>query len=149
MKYFLTLAHHYSTRTIILIPEIEYPMKTKYLLIAMLIISLSQSCLKQAPVTYHSAKVLAATCPLSSASTEVAVQLDNNDPLSFTWTNRTNDSIYKNVVITFNPVLRQAIGKSFTYSFIRRPNSKDTLEYITPAICIDYPIVIFDQTKIK
>ena len=69
-------------------------MKTKYLLIALLIASVCQSCLKQQAVTYHSAKVLAATCALGApSSTEVAVQLDNNDPLSFTWTNPINDSV--------------------------------------------------------
>jgi hypothetical protein len=125
-------------------------MKTKYLLFAFLIASLGQSCLKPAEITYHSAKVLAATCALGAPSlTEVAVQLDNNDPLSFTWTNPTNDSVYQNVVITFNPVLRQAIGKSFSYSFIRKPNSTDTTAFITPAICESYPIVIFDRTTIK
>ena len=125
-------------------------MKTKYLLIALLIISLSQSCLKQAPITYHSAKVLASTCPVGNPSSpEVAVQLDNHDPLSFTWTNYANDSVYNNVVITFNPVLRQNIGKTFTYSFVRKPNSTDSLAYVTLAICQFYPIVIFDQTTIK
>ena|ERR1700722_13948364 len=125
-------------------------MKTKYLLIALLITSVGQSCLKQTAITYHSAKVLAATCGLGApSSTEVAVQLDNADPLSFTWTNTINDSVYNNVVVTFNPALRQAIGKSFAYSFVRKPNSTDTLAYITPAICITYPIVLFDHTTIK
>jgi len=125
-------------------------MKTKYRLFALLIACVSQSCLKQVATTQHSAKVLAATCALGApSSTEVAVQLDYNDPLSFTWTNPANDSVYNNVVVTFDPVLRQAIGKSFTYSFIRKPNSTDTLAYITPAICITYPIVLFEQTAIK
>ena len=127
-----------------------YPMKTKYLPFALFIASVSQGCLKQTATTYHSAKVLAATCGLGApSSTEVAVQLDYNDPLSFTWTNPINDSVYNNVVVTFNPALRQAIGKSFTYSFFRKPNSTDTLAYITPAICITYPIVLFQQTAIK
>jgi hypothetical protein len=125
-------------------------MKTKYLPFALFIASVSQGCLKQTATTYHSAKVLAATCGLGApSSTEVAVQLDYNDPLSFTWTNPINDSVYNNVVVTFNPALRQAIGKSFTYSFFRKPNSTDTLAYITPAICITYPIVLFQQTAIK
>ena len=125
-------------------------MKTKYRLIALLLISLSQSCLKQAPITYHSAKVLAAPCGYWEPSlTEVAVQLDNHDPLSFTWTNQANDSVYQNVVIAFNPVLRQNIGKSFTYSFVRKPNSTDSLAYVTPAECDVEQFVIFDHTTIK
>jgi hypothetical protein len=124
-------------------------MKTKFLLFALFITSVTQSCLKQAPVTYHSAKVLAAACPWDSASIEVAVQLDNHDPLSFTWTNRTNDSVYQNVVITFNSVLRQAVGKSFTYSYFRKPNSTDSLAYVTQPECDVEQFVIFDQITIK
>ena len=125
-------------------------MKSKYLLFAALVASASQSCLKSAETTHHSAKVLAATCALGApSSTEVAVQLDYNDPLSFTWTNPVNDSVYNNVVVTFDPVLRQAIGKSFIFSSIRKPNSTDTLAYITPAICITYPIVLFQQAVVK
>ena len=125
-------------------------MKTKYLLIALIITSLSQSCLKQVPITYHSAKVLAAPCGYWEPSlTQVAVQLDNADPLSFTWTNPTNDSVYQNVVITFNPVLRQAVGKSFTYSLVRAPNSTDSLDYVTPAECDVDRFVIFGDITIK
>ena len=125
-------------------------MKTKYLFILSLIACVGQSCLKQAPAAHHSAKVLAATCALGApSSTEVAVQLDYNDPLSLTWTNPINDSVYNNVVVTFDPILRQAIGKSFTYSFFRKPNSTDTLAYITPAICTTYPMVIFEQIAVK
>jgi len=126
------------------------PMKTKYLLFALLIACISQSCVKPATDNHHSAKVLAATCALGApSSTEVAVQLDYNDPLSFTWTNPANDSVYSNVVVTFDPVLKQAIGKSFIFSSIRKPNSTDTLAYITPAICITYPIVLFQQAVVK
>jgi hypothetical protein len=128
-------------------------MKTKYLLIALLIASASQSCNKSldaAHINLHSAKVLAATCALGApASTEVAVQLDNKDPLSFTWTNPTNDSVYNNVVVTFNAVLRKAIGKSFTYSSVRTRNSTDTLANITLAICITYSERYFDNVTVK
>ncbi len=127
-------------------------MKTKYLFITLLLMGASQSCNKSSDafhVTLHSGIVLAATCSSEPSSTEVAVQLDNKDRLSFDWTNPKNDSIYHNVVVTFDQVLKQSIGKSLTYSSVRQPTSKDTLANLTPAYCISYPIVYLDNVTVK
>ena len=104
-------------------------MKIKCLLAILLAISLGEGCTKPLNTiiaTSHAGVVLA-TCPIEPSSTEVAVKLDNKDPLSFNWTNPKNDSIYHNVIVTFNPILRKSIGKTFTYSTVRRPTIKDTL----------------------
>lgn len=100
-------------------------------------------------ITVHSGIVLAATCPSDAASTEIAVKLDNNESLSFDWVNPKNDSIYHNVIVTFNPILRRSIGKTFTYSSVRKPTIKDTLANLTPATCISYQIVYLDGVVVK
>ncbi|HWZ14434.1 MAG TPA: hypothetical protein VNW95_04280 [Mucilaginibacter sp.] len=111
---------------------------------------INAGCLKPADPSLHTGKVLAATCAAGApSSTEVAVQLDNKDPLSFTWTNPASGSVYNNVVVTFNPVLRQAIGGSFTYTSVRTRNSTDTLSNITLAICITYPDVYLNNVTLK
>jgi hypothetical protein len=125
-------------------------MKIKLLTCVILIAGVNAGCLKPADSSLHTGKVLAATCGMGApSSTEVAVQLDNKDPLSFTWTNPASGSVYNNVVVTFNPVLRQAIGKSFTYTSVRTRNSTDTLANITLAICITYPDVYLNNVTLK
>jgi hypothetical protein len=127
-----------------------YTMKTKLLLFMILAAGINAGCVKPTSPSVHTGKVLAATCGFGApSSTEVAVQLDNKDPLSFTWTNPLNGSVYSNVIVTFNPVLRQAIGKSFTYTSVRTRNSTDTISNITLAICVTYPDVYLNNVALK
>jgi len=122
-------------------------MRFKYLLFVLILIGPGISCKKQ-DSALHNATVLAATCPFQSVS-PVAVQLDHKDPLSFAWTNPFNGVIYQNVIVTFNPALNAAIGKSLTYTTIRNPNSNDTLLTAVLAICISYPITYLNNITLK
>jgi hypothetical protein len=124
-------------------------MKIKYLLFMILTAAINAGCLKSTSPSLHTGTVLAATCGIDFHSTEVAVQLDNRDPLSFTWTNPASGSVYNNVIVTFNPILQQAIGRSFTYTSVRTRNSTDTLSNITLAICITYPEAYLNNVTLK
>lgn len=123
-------------------------MKGSYLFLIILLLSANIHCAKKTIVSIHTGLVLAATCDWPSS--QVAVQLDNNDPLSSEWTNRNNDSVYKNVVITFDKTLRRNINKSFNYTIVRKTTSADTAhEEIIPLVCIIYPTVVFENIAIK
>ncbi len=121
-------------------------MKRAFLYTCFLVLTASFSCTKSA---IHTGKVLANTCTAQPNYMGVVVQLDNPDPLSSDWKNPADGIIYSNVIATYDSVLSRSVGKSFTYTSVRKPRPDDMVPAATLAICLTYQVSYLNNIVIK